>query len=111
MTELELKAQAFDEILKIKNRTDSYWNDEVRSAYAHIEFVVDTYLRECRKLTGQVIGHECIDCENFDLSDNTCLQHNKLCYNINKECMHTGCIDWQQCSGFVPPMNEEEDSE
>lgn len=109
MTELELKAQAFDEIVKVRNRTDSYWNSEVRMAYNHIEFIIDACHRECRKLTEQLESHECIDCENFDLSDNMCLQHNKLCYNTNKECLHTGCTDWQQCHGFVPPMNEEED--
>lgn len=54
---------------------------------------------------------ECKNCENFDLHTNMCLQHNEIGYDCDEHCLHFGCKDWQQCHGFVPPMNEEEGSE
>lgn len=48
--------------------------------------------------------HECKNCENFDLSTNMCLQHNEIGYDCAEHCLHIGCKDWIQCSGFVPDM-------
>ena len=48
--------------------------------------------------------HECRNCENFDISTNKCLQHDTYGYDKNRECLHTDCKDWVQCSGFVPDM-------
>ena len=102
------KAKLFDQIAKIVQETDSYWDCEVKSAFMQIETLVNIGTGG-KPVQTETKEHECIDCENFDLSDNTCLQHNQSCYNTNKECMHIGCTDWQQCHGFVPLMNEEED--
>lgn len=46
--------------------------------------------------------HECKNCENFDFSTNMCLQHNEMGYDCDEHCLHIGCKDWTQCSGFVP---------
>lgn len=40
MTDIEIKANAFDKIVKIMDETDSYWGCEVKSAYGEIETIV-----------------------------------------------------------------------
>jgi len=102
------KAKLFDKIAKIVQETDSYWNCEVKSAFIQIETLVN--IGTGGKPVQEEQEHECLDCENFDLSTNICLQHSELGYNDNKECIHTGCSDWVHCHGVVPPMNEEEDA-
>ena len=54
----------------------------------------------------QTTSKECKSCENFDLSTNKCLQHDTYGYDENKECLHTDCKDWTQCSGYVPDMQD-----
>ena len=40
MTDIEIKANAFDKIAKILDETDSYWDCEVKSAYGEIDTIV-----------------------------------------------------------------------
>ena len=40
MNDIEIKAAAFDKIVKILDETDSYWDCEVKSAYGEIDTIV-----------------------------------------------------------------------
>lgn len=40
MSDIEIKATAFDKIVKIMDETDSYWDCEVKSAYGEIDTIV-----------------------------------------------------------------------
>ena len=40
MSDIEIKAAAFDKIVKIMDETDSYWDCEVKSAYGEIDTIV-----------------------------------------------------------------------
>ena len=40
MNDIEIKAAAFDKIVKIMDETDSYWDCEVKSAYGEIDTIV-----------------------------------------------------------------------
>lgn len=40
MSDIEIKAIAFDKIVKIIDETDSYWDCEVKSAYGEIDTIV-----------------------------------------------------------------------
>ena len=41
MSDIEIKAAAFDKIVKIIHETDSYWDCDVRLAYGEIETIIN----------------------------------------------------------------------
>lgn len=41
MSNIEIKATAFDKIVKIIQETDSYWDCDVRLAYGEIETIIN----------------------------------------------------------------------